>query len=62
MYALSSCFRYSSLGEVQNPPFFADGRLQMEYRNGAMCMENITTPHVKTTIIFICDFEATVYR
>ncbi|XP_011342492.1 cation-independent mannose-6-phosphate receptor isoform X2 [Ooceraea biroi] len=51
--------RYSSLGEVRKPPFFRNGSLQIEYQDGALCTENITTPHVKTTIMFICDVEAT---
>ncbi|XP_020283020.1 cation-independent mannose-6-phosphate receptor [Pseudomyrmex gracilis] len=66
------------LGEVEDGPFFGDGRnlivgyprfmsvlknghnLMIEYPNGALCTQrNITTPHVKTTIIFICNLEAT---
>ncbi|CAL1684751.1 unnamed protein product [Lasius platythorax] len=52
--------RYSSLGEVQKPPFFKNGYLQIEYQDGALCKnKNIKTPHIKTTIIFICVLEAT---
>lgn len=54
------CYRYSSLGVVQKSPFFTNGRLQIEYQDGAMCTQNITTPHVKTTITFMCNLEATV--
>ncbi|XP_029676718.1 cation-independent mannose-6-phosphate receptor isoform X1 [Formica exsecta] len=54
----SNSFRYSSLGEVQKPLFFKDGYLQIEYQDGAMCTENIRTPHVKTTIKFVCHLEA----
>ncbi|KAL6258138.1 hypothetical protein P5V15_010058 [Pogonomyrmex californicus] len=51
--------RYSSLGEVQKPPFFANGHLQIEYQDGAVCkMENIKTPHIKTTITFICNLKS----
>ncbi|KYN03799.1 Cation-independent mannose-6-phosphate receptor [Cyphomyrmex costatus] len=50
--------RYSNLGEVYKPPFFKDGILQIEYQNGAICTQNITTPHVGTTIYFKCDLEA----
>lgn len=50
--------RYSSLGEVQNPPSFMNGILQIEYQDGAICAENITTSHIKTTITFICNLEA----
>ncbi|XP_011135989.1 cation-independent mannose-6-phosphate receptor isoform X2 [Harpegnathos saltator] len=51
--------RYSSLGEVQESPFFTNGRLQIEYKNGGICsVLSIVTPHIKTTIIFICDLEA----
>lgn len=54
-------FRYSSLGEVQKPPFFKNGYLQIEYQDGALCKnKNIKTPHIKTTIRFICVLEATV--
>ncbi|XP_018059825.1 PREDICTED: cation-independent mannose-6-phosphate receptor [Atta colombica] len=49
---------YLSLGEVQKPPFFKDGTLQIEYQDGALCTQNVTTPHVKTTIHFKCDLEA----
>ncbi|XP_071630310.1 cation-independent mannose-6-phosphate receptor-like isoform X1 [Temnothorax longispinosus] len=49
----------SSLGEVQKPPFFRNGSLQIEYQDGALCVQNISTPHVKTTITFICNLEAT---
>lgn len=55
-------YRYSSLGEVQKPPFFKDGTLQIEYQDGALCTQNITTPHVKTTIYFKCDLEAKVWQ
>ncbi|XP_070158069.1 cation-independent mannose-6-phosphate receptor isoform X3 [Polyergus mexicanus] len=51
-------FRYSSLGEVQKPLFFKDGYLQIEYQDGALCAKNIKTPHVKTTIKFMCHLEA----
>ncbi|XP_011863304.1 PREDICTED: cation-independent mannose-6-phosphate receptor [Vollenhovia emeryi] len=51
--------RYSSLGEVQKPPFFRNGSLQIEYQNGALCIvRNISTPHVKTTITFKCNVAA----
>ncbi|KAL6449215.1 hypothetical protein ACFW04_000702 [Cataglyphis niger] len=51
--------RYSSLGEVQKPLFFKDEYLQIEYQDGAVCPQNISTPHIKTTIKFVCHFEAT---
>lgn len=61
IYYLSYCFRYLSLGEVQKPPFFANGHLQIEYLDGGLCsIPNIPTPHIKTTITFICNLEATV--
>jgi len=47
---------------VQKSPFFENGRLQIEYQDGAVCTQNIKTPHVKTTIAFICDLEATVTK
>jgi len=37
-----------------------NGRLQIEYQAGALCTQNIKTPHVKTTITFICNLEAMV--
>ncbi|XP_012235795.1 cation-independent mannose-6-phosphate receptor [Linepithema humile] len=52
--------RYSSLGEVHKPLSFVNGTLQIEYQDGALCvLKNITTPHVKTTITFICDYKST---
>lgn len=58
---LTLYFRYLNLGEVQNPPFFANGDLQIEYQDGGLCsIPSIATPHIKTTITFICDLEATV--
>lgn len=33
----------------------------LEYQDGDLCkVKNITIPHIKTTISFICDFEAMV--
>lgn len=55
------CFRYSNLGEVSKPLSFVNGKLQIEYENGGLCpVANISTPHIKTTITFMCDYKATV--
>ncbi|XP_029053716.1 cation-independent mannose-6-phosphate receptor isoform X1 [Osmia bicornis bicornis] len=50
--------KYVNLGEVQHSPFLEDGKLKLVYQEGDMCKMNITEPHIKTTISFICDFEA----
>lgn len=53
--------RYMNLGDVRKPPFFEDGKLKLEYEDGDVCkMRNITVPHIRTTISFICDFDAVV--
>ncbi|XP_011158228.2 cation-independent mannose-6-phosphate receptor isoform X2 [Solenopsis invicta] len=51
--------RYSSLGDVQKPPFFSNGNLLIEYENGGLCTQNIPAQHIKTTITFKCNLEAT---
>lgn len=49
-----------NLGDVQSPTI-TDGKLMLEYQDGDLCkVKNITIPHIKTTISFICDFEAKV--
>ncbi|XP_043801990.1 cation-independent mannose-6-phosphate receptor isoform X2 [Apis laboriosa] len=49
---------YVNLGDVQSPTI-TDGKLMLEYQDGDLCkVKNITIPHIKTTISFICDFEA----
>lgn len=49
-----------NLGDVQSPTI-TDGKLMLEYQDGDLCkVKNITMPHIKTTISFICDFEAMV--
>ncbi|XP_028050278.1 cation-independent mannose-6-phosphate receptor [Monomorium pharaonis] len=50
--------RYSSLGDVQKPPFFSNGSLQIEYENGAVCRKDIPLPHFKTTVTFKCNLDA----
>ncbi|XP_076672942.1 lysosomal enzyme receptor protein [Andrena cerasifolii] len=55
----SSGNKYINLGDVRKPPFFEDGKLKLEYEDGDVCkMRNITVPHIRTTISFICDFDA----
>lgn len=50
-----------NLGDVQKSPIIRDGKLILEYQDGDLCkVKNITVPHIKTTISFICDFEAMV--
>ncbi|XP_031848611.1 lysosomal enzyme receptor protein [Nomia melanderi] len=50
---------YVNLGDVAQRPLFEDGKLKLKYQDGSMCkVRNITEPHIKTTITFICDFEA----
>jgi len=39
-----------------------NGTLQIEYQDGALCTQNITTPHVKTIITFICNLKAMVQQ
>ena len=54
-------YRYVNLGDVQNPPFITNGALRLEYQDGDLCkVRDITVPHIKTSIFFICDFEALV--
>lgn len=54
----SSQIGYVNLGDVQSPTI-TDGKLMLEYQDGDLCkVKNITMPHIKTTISFICDFEA----
>ncbi|XP_076173543.1 lysosomal enzyme receptor protein isoform X2 [Ptiloglossa arizonensis] len=56
----SSNFSYTNLGDVPQSLSFKDGKLKLEYEEGDMCTKrNITASHIKTTISFICDFEAT---
>ncbi|XP_053979420.1 cation-independent mannose-6-phosphate receptor [Hylaeus volcanicus] len=55
----SSKLGYTNLGDVTHPPFMENGRLKLEYQDGDMCtMKNISVPHIKTTIYFMCDFNA----
>lgn len=50
-----------NLGDVQKSPIIRDGKLILKYQDGDLCkVKNITVPHIKTTISFICDFEAMV--
>ncbi|XP_043511603.1 cation-independent mannose-6-phosphate receptor isoform X1 [Frieseomelitta varia] len=50
---------YVNLGDVHDPPFIIDGALRLEYQDGDLCkVRDITEPHIKTSIFFICDFEA----
>lgn len=50
-----------NLGDVQHHPLFLeDGKIKLVYQEGDMCKKNITEAHIKTTISFICDFEAMV--
>ncbi|XP_076288109.1 lysosomal enzyme receptor protein isoform X2 [Lasioglossum baleicum] len=54
----SSKIEYMNLGDVGQAPFFEDGKLKIRYLNGDVCRHNIPTPHIQTTISFICDLEA----
>ncbi|XP_050573369.1 cation-independent mannose-6-phosphate receptor isoform X1 [Bombus affinis] len=57
----SSFNEYVNLGDIQNPPFVTDsGELKLEYQDGDLCrVRTISVPHIKTSITFKCDFEAT---
>ncbi|KOC59527.1 Cation-independent mannose-6-phosphate receptor, partial [Habropoda laboriosa] len=56
---VSSKTEYVNLGDVKHSPFIEDGKLKLQYQEGAICkVKNETTPHIGTTISFICDFEA----
>lgn len=49
------------MGDVEKPLFFEDGKLKLTYENGDICtVKGSTVPHIRTTITFICDFEAVV--
>ncbi|XP_014472689.1 PREDICTED: cation-independent mannose-6-phosphate receptor isoform X2 [Dinoponera quadriceps] len=55
--------RYLSLGEVQNPLFYVNGSLRIEYQDGGVCsVPNIATPHIRTTITFTCHLSSSTTK
>ncbi|XP_076766762.1 lysosomal enzyme receptor protein [Xylocopa sonorina] len=50
--------RYENLGDVQSSPIVEDGKLKIKYQDGNVCTARNSVPHIRTTITFICNFEA----
>lgn len=51
--------RYKSLGDVRKPPYLDNNRnIKLEYEDGAVCKNNKNVINIKTTITFMCDFNA----